>query len=286
MKLRKVMFAVLLLALGLANLYPGSCLAQSESTTLAMATPVAPSDVAPPPTASTSAPAPNLTPISAGREGDFGLSRVGVGVKMSTLGPGAEMAYALTRHIDVRGGFNYLNYTDTFTNDGVNYGGTLKFESGEVHLDYFLWHSLHVSPGLLFSNGSPLNATLGVPAGETFTLSGTTYESNAANVVAGTGALKFNTVAPSILLGVGNLVPRGDHRFSVRFEIGGAFRGTPTTALNFTGSVCDTTGNNCPNIATDSTFQSSVASQQAKFNNDISFLKFYPIISLGFGFKL
>ena len=215
------------------------------------------------------------------------LSRMGVGISLSpTLGPGAEVAYEVTPRINIRGGFNFFSYTTNFNNSGVSYGGTLKFESGEAHLDYFLWHSLHVSPGVLFSTGNMLSTNLSVPGGNTFSLSGTTYDSNSASPIAGTGTLKFNTVAPSILFGIGNLVPHGGHRFSMKFEIGGAYRGTPNIALNFTGSPCQQNGTNCLPVSSNQTFQTSVAAQQAKFNNDISFLKFYPIISLGFGFRL
>jgi hypothetical protein len=266
-------FAPLLLLFGIINLYPVSSLAQSESSTVAMASPAAASNPPGP---------------SAAEGGSSGvLSRMGVGISLSpTLGPGAEAAFEVTPRINIRGGFNYFNYTTNFNNSGVNYGGTLKFESGEMHLDYFLWHSIHVSPGVLFSNGSLLSAGLNVPGGSTFTLSGTTYASNPASPIAGTGTLKFNTVAPSILFGIGNLVPHGGHRFSMKFEVGGAYRGNPNIALNFTGSACQQNGTNCTPVATNSMFQSSVAAQQTKFNNDISFLKFYPIVSLGFGFRL
>lgn len=255
----------------------------SEGSSLAVTLPDAPSVAGS--RSATAAIVPSQAP-TVSTIGNHGLSRVGVGISMSILGPGVEAAYEVTPRINVRGGFNFFNYADSFTNDGVNYSGTLKLESGETYLDYFLWRSLHVSPGLLFSKADPLNANLTVLGGNTFTLSGTTFESNPASPVGGTGTLKLKTVAPAILFGFGNLVPRGRHRFSMRFELGGAFRGTPTVALNFTGSACDSTGANCQSANANSTFQNSILSQQNKFNNDISFLKFYPIVSLGFGFKL
>jgi hypothetical protein len=207
---------------------------------------------------------------------------------MSTLGPGADVAFNVAPHINIRGGFNYFGISESFTNEGTNYSGSLKLESGEAHLDYFFWRGLHLSPGLLFSNGDLFSGTIKVPGGQKFTLSGTKYMSDPEDPVGGTGALKFNTVAPTILFGCGNLVPSGNHRFSVRFEVGGAFRGSPSVGLNFTGSVCTkgAGGEVCQTTATDTAFQSSVTAQEHKFNNDISFLKFYPIISIGFGFKL
>lgn len=90
-------------------------------------------------------------------------------------------------------------------------------------------------------------------------------------------------IAPSIMLGIGNPVPQGKHHFAMRLEIGGAFRGTPNIGMNFAGSVCTTTiPQVCQNAATDSAFQSDVAAQVKKYNGDISFLQFYPVVSLGF----
>ena len=205
---------------------------------------------------------------------------------MGTLGPGADVGYRLTKRMNIRGAVNYFSITETFNNKGTTYGGTIKLESGEAHLDYFLWRSLHVTPGILFSNGNLFAGTLSVPGGQTFTLNSDTYTSNPSNPVAGTGQLKFSRVAPSVLFGIGDLVPRGKHHFSVRLEVGGAFRGTPTVGLNFTGSVCSATGTNCQSTASDAQFKTDVAAQVAKFNNDISVLKFYPILQFGVGFRL
>lgn len=278
-------FGATLLLFGSLYFYPASAFAQSEGSTIAMAAPAALFPALPQPASAGAASLPNPSPAEGG--GSNVLSRMGVGISLSpTLGPGAEVAYEVTHRINVRGGFNYFSYSANFNNSGVSYGGTLKFESGEVHLDYFLWRSLHVSPGILFSPGNLLSANLSVPAGNTFTLSGTTYESSSASPISGTGSLKFNTVAPSILFGLGNLVPRGRRRVSMKFEIGGAYRGTPGTVLNFTGTACLQNGTNCLPVNNNPAFQSSVAAQQTKFNNDISFLKFYPIISLGVGFRL
>jgi len=38
-------------------------------------------------------------------------------------------------------------------------------------------------------------------------------------------------------------------------------------------------------VATNSAIQSNVVAQQNKLNNDMSFFKAYPVISLGFGYK-
>ena len=276
-------------ALALPLLFAAASLCASSSSAQSSVLPAANlyADAVPAP-APVSAPAAAVpaAPKSHTAERSGILDRMGVGFRLSSLGPGADFGFALAHRINIRGGFNYFSYSQNFTNDGVHYTGSLKFQSGEAHVDYFLWKSIHVSPGLLFSSSNLVSGKLAVPGGQTFTVSNTDYTSSAANPITGTGALKFNNVAPSILFGVGDIVPRGDRRFSILFEVGGAFRGTPTVKLNFTGSACDASGLNCQNITSDPSFQTNVAAQQTKFNNDISFLKFYPIISGGISFRL
>jgi hypothetical protein len=286
--LRKSIIAVPLFVLIIANMHNLNAFAQSQGPAIAMADPA----TAPVATGASATAQPSAAPAGSAAAqteaaGAQGLSRMGIAINLSpTLGPGIETAYEVTQRINVRGAFNFFKYTDNLTSDGVNYGGSLKLQSEQINVDYFLWRSLHVSPGLLVSDGNLLTAALGVPGGQTFTLSGTTFESDPANPLGGTGALKFNRVAPSILVGFGNLVPRGYRRFSVAFEIGGAYRGTPKIGLDFTGNACSQIAMVCQPVASYAAFENSVTEQQTKFTKDISFLKFYPIISLEFGFRL
>ncbi len=101
-------------------------------------------------------------------------SRIGIGVKVSTLGAGLEVATPLGRKFNLRGGLNLFRYSRPITNDGIHYQGQLKFQSGEAHLDWFPFGGFHVSPGVLFYNGNELTATAMVPGGQTFSEGGAT----------------------------------------------------------------------------------------------------------------
>ena len=121
------------------------------------------------------------------------FSRVGIGIKMSLLGAGVEAAVPLTPRSNLRAGFNAFSYDRTFHKDGVNYGGQLSFRSVEAHYDWFPFGGgFHISPGVLAYNGNQLKANASVPGGQTFTLNSTTYASDAADPVAGTGKVAFN----------------------------------------------------------------------------------------------
>ncbi len=213
------------------------------------------------------------------------LPRFGIGIKFSSLGAGIEVATPLSRQINVRMGFNAFNYNPSFNQNGITYGGQLSFRSAETHLDWFpRAGGFHISPGVLY-NGNRLRAIASVPGGQTFTMNNTTYYSDPSNPVNGTGALAMNKIAPSLMIGWGNLLPRGSKHFTFPFEIGVAYVGSPRVSLNLNGRACDSTGLFCSNVNSDPTIQSNVQAEQTKINKDASPYKFYPVISTGFGYR-
>jgi len=209
---------------------------------------------------------------------------IGVGVKVSTLGIGGEAAVGLSQRSNVRFGLNVFSYGHTFDKDGATYKGTLDLRSAQATYDIFPLHWFHISPGVLLYNGNKVSAKVSVPGGQTFTLSNTTYLSDAADPVSGTGKLTVYKAAPIVLFGFGNLVPRSGH-FSVSFEIGAAYQGPPRVALNLVGSACDSSGLFCRSISSDPTIQSNIVAEQSKLNKSASPYKFYPVVSFGFGYK-
>jgi len=213
-------------------------------------------------------------------------SGVGIGIRVSTLGIGAEAAVAVTHRTNVRAGFNAFAFSRGYDNNGVHYAGDLKWLSGEAHFDWFPFAgNLHLSPGLIAYNDNHVNATATAPGGTSFKLSGTSYESDPADPVTGTAKLDFNKVAPTLLLGFGNLVPRRGRHFSVNIEAGVAFQGSPIIALSLAGSVCNPSGTSCRTIASDPTVQSNIQGQQTKISNDLSPFKYYPLLSLTVGYR-
>jgi hypothetical protein len=277
-----VLARVMCLSSALFSLVPTFCFAQDEigparlhAITLA---PDPNADASPGSPAAPASPVP-ASPIPLGSEGP---RHIGVGAKISLLGVGGEAAVALSKRINVRGGFNFFNYSRGFGKDGINYGAQLAFRSAEAHLDWFPLGGFHLSPGLLFYNDNHIDATAAVPAGQQFTLGGVTYSSSATNPVTGTAKLGFNKVAPSFLIGFGNLIPRNRRRFSFTTEFGVAYTGAPKASLNLQGTACTVPVAICVNAATDPIVQSNVQSEVAKVNHDVSVVKIYPLASFGF----
>jgi hypothetical protein len=223
-------------------------------------------------------------PPAPAKQSSEGRIPIGVGVKVSTLGIGGEVAVGLSHRSNVRFGFNAFSYGHTFDKDGATYKGTLDLRSAEVTYDIFPVQWFHISPGVLVYNGNKISANVSVPGGQTFTLSKTTYLSDAADPVSGTGKLTVYKAAPMLLLGFGNLAKRNGH-FSTSFEIGAAYQGPPRVALNLTGTACDSSGLFCRSISSDPTIQSNIVAEQSKLNKSASPYRFYPVVSFGFGYR-
>jgi len=209
------------------------------------------------------------------------------GVKTSLFGVGAELAARATHRTNIRAGFNVLGYSRNFNKDGADYDAHLSFRTVEVHYDIFPWaRSFHVSPGMLAYLGNPITANAVIPGNKSFTLGGVTYYSDPSNPAIASGRINFDQVSPAVTAGWGNLVHRDSKRFTMSFEIGAAFQGSPKTTLGIGGNVCDNTGVNCRSAASDPTVQSNIVSEQGKINKSMAPFKVYPIISVGFGYKV
>lgn len=212
--------------------------------------------------------------------------KVGVAVKVGVLGAGVDVAVPIGAKVNIRGGFSGFSLSQEFEDGGITLDAKLKLRSASAHLDWFPFGGgFHLSPGVMLYNGNEMNAVARVPGGTSFSLGNADYISNAANPVTGTADVVFKRVAPSLMMGWGNVVPRGSRRWSIPFELGVVFSKAPTATLNLAGSVCDTRGLNCRNLATDAGLQADVREQEAEINANIDILKFIPVFSLGFAFS-
>lgn len=218
-----------------------------------------------------------------------GLPRFGIGVNAGTLGAGIQAATAVTRKSNVRAGFSYFSYTGSTSSNsnGINFNGTLKLESAEVLYDQYLFGGFHISPGVALYYGNQATGTATMSPGQSFTLNSVQYYSSASNPVTGTGSLTSDKVAPELLFGFGNLLPRSSRHFSINFDMGVMFTQKTAIGLNLAGNACTngSTGN-CLPIATTPTIQSNLQAEQTKVNNTAGeYLKYWPVIRLGFGYK-
>ena len=213
------------------------------------------------------------------------VSRFGVALKASTLGVGAELGARLTNRVNLRVGFSGLNYSRTDSDSGLTYLGSLRLRSVQSVVDWFPWaHGFHVSPGLLLFDGNHVTAKAVLPTGQVLTSGEDAFISNPGNPVKGFAQSTMRKVAPMILFGFGNIVPR-TRRFSVSADFGVVFQGEPKTQFVLFGSACDSSGVYCSDIARDASIQEDVRSGQKTMQDELSVMKYYPVISVQFGYR-
>ncbi|HWF92786.1 MAG TPA: hypothetical protein VN684_10915 [Terriglobales bacterium] len=245
------------------------------------------------PTTSVDAADISLTPTQhsqtppAGKPSAFeSAGKIGIGVKVSSLGVGFEAAIPVMSRANIRAGFNMFQYDRTLSQDGVSYVGKLNFRSSEAYFDWFPFGgSFHLSPGVLLYNGNKITANASVPPNQTFSFNGQDYASDANDPLTGDAKLDFRRLDPAFVLGWGNLAPRGRKHWSIPVEFGAVYQNVPRLLLNFSGSACDAGGVNCQPVAGDPSFQSNLQAERDKLNHDLAPFKFYPVISIGFGYK-
>ncbi len=212
------------------------------------------------------------------------FSTAALGVTGSTLGPGIELAVPLARPFNLRVGGSYFNYQFPFAIDGLNYNMALKLTSGQGTIDWYPSRGgFHISAGALYFKNS-IAAAASVGPGQQFKLGGVGYINSVDDPVQGAASLKFQRkIAPMVLLGFGNLIPRSGRHISVPFEFGGAYLAPPQFGLQLAGTACTAQG--CFNTATDPSVRANLSAEEAKLNHDIRLLEVYPIMSIGLALR-
>lgn len=215
------------------------------------------------------------------------FTRVAVGVKVSPLGFGLEIATPLTSRLDLRVADNLFIHRNTFTYDGVDLNSKLTLSSMQAGIDIFPFrHSgWHVTPGVLFRNRNRAIANAFVPGGVPFSPGNGDYISSVADPVNGTLRIPLDSTAPALSVGIGSLFPRSGRHWSIPFEVGIAYIGPPKVTLNLGGSVCDPGSGVCQPIANDPQAQANIALEAKQIQNDLAPLKTYPILSVGFSYN-
>ncbi len=212
------------------------------------------------------------------------FSKLALGFKADTLGAGVELAAPISRRLNLRAAANTFNFRYLFNIDGIDYDAQLHFHSGQLAVDWFPFHGeFHISPGVLYFQNT-LTAKASVSAGQPFQLANTSYTNSVDDPIYGTADITYSRkIAPTITVGVGNLIPRTGRHISVPFEVGIAYLGAAKMNIKLAGTTCTTTG--CFNAATDPETQSSLQQEVQDLNGELVKYKLYPIVSLGFGYR-
>ncbi len=219
------------------------------------------------------------------------FSQFALGGGISLMGINLQAATNVNRYLNLRCAGNVFNYSvNNISTNGLVLNGSLNMATVGASLDYYPFpkHGLRVSPGVLFYNQNQVGVSVLATGGTSFKLNGDEYYSSSSSPVEGNASVGFNALNPAFTIstGWGNMIPRRRGRLSFPFEIGAAIVGSPSVNAALTqGQVCDASGENCVNVATDTTLTSDLQAQVAKYKNDLNPLKVYPIFSFGVAYS-
>ena len=198
----------------------------------------------------------------------LGLS---VGLKASTLGVGPEVGFSLAPRIGIRGGFNFLSVSRSFTTDDIDYNASFKLNTIHALLDLYLVGPLRLSGGVM-RNGNKLelsaDPTIAVQIGNT------TYQASDVGTIS--GKIDFRKAAGYAGLGIG-----GKGRVGFIMDLGFMFQGSPRVSYSATTTL--------PAGAAQTAFNTQVANEAANVQadvNDKSYLKLWPVVGFGLQIKI
>ncbi len=217
------------------------------------------------------------------------FSSLGVDAHVGIGGIGFDVATPISRIFNLRAGADFFGYGTSFQEEGANVTANLQLRSGHASLDWFPFGGrFRLSPLIVYGNNNRVQATAIVPSGSTVTLNGQDYISSATDPLHGSGSINFRKVSPGISLGFGNILPRTKSHFSVPVEAGFYYVGQPSLKVAFTGSACDPAqppAIGCQSVDQDPGFQQNLAAFIARNNNNLSYASFFPVFSVGLGYK-
>jgi hypothetical protein len=193
----------------------------------------------------------------------------GLGIKVGSLGIGAELTKSLTKKVNVRVGGNLFNYSYSGTEDDIEYDFELKLKNFQGLIDLHPSGGAFRLSGGLVSNSNVLDAK-GLATGN-YDIGNGTYTSSEVGTL--TAKVDFKRAVPYAGIGFGNAGSEGKGVGFI-FDLGVVFQGAPNAALTANGSASGR-----------AQFQSDLRLEEANLQEDLKVFKYYPVIAIGISFK-
>lgn len=190
----------------------------------------------------------------------------GLGLKISTRGIGVDVIRSFGSQFNIRLGGAYYNIAPEGEGAGEDYKYAADVNLLSVVLlgDYFPFDNIIRLTGGVILNLNAADLKL-IPA-KSYTVGGDTYDPETMGTLSAN--VDFNRFAPYIGLGLGNPL-KGGGSFQFTFDIGTMYQGGAAVDLSATGMLE-------PSAAPD---------QEQQLEDNLSWFKWYPVVSLGMVYK-
>lgn len=188
-------------------------------------------------------------------------------LKVSTTGISAEAMRSFGPKFNARLGFSFFSYSINGgggSGDDYSYDAKLGLFSIAALADYFPFErGLKLTAGLVI-NLNKFEADM--KPTKSYTVGGDIYSPDLLGTM--NAKISFNKVAPYIGIGFGNPTA-GSRGLGFSFDIGTIYQGSPKAKLSATGLI----------------EPSASPEQQEKLESNLSWFKWYPVLSLGLTYK-
>jgi len=186
-----------------------------------------------------------------------------VGPNVSTLGLGAEAGIRLNDYFGLRIGANYFTYSTDREYEDVEYDADINLLSGGAVLDVYPFGRIFRVTGGVRYNANEVD--LDSEPSSNVKIGGQTFTPSEVGKLE--GDIDFNKVAPYAGLGFEGIFLDGN--LSLAFDLGVLYQGKPEVSLDSNGT-----------LANDPAFRDALKEEEDDIEDDISFLGFYPVVSL------
>jgi hypothetical protein len=216
------------------------------------------------------------TLIAAAMGSTTAAADVAIYAKAGTLGYGGGVGIDVTESIRVRGEYTTGSFSPSdIDTDDVTYDPDLDLKSGALLLD---WHpfkggGFRVTAGLI-ANGNELKVKA-EPRASSYTINGQVYAASEIGTLK--GKAEFDSTAPYLGIGWGDAFGKDGH-FTFVADLGVMYQGSGDVTLNATCGPA-ATPTQCARI------QSSVAAEEKNLEDEISDYKYWPVLSIGLGYR-
>ena len=211
----------------------------------------------------------------------------GIDWHVGVNGAGFDFASALSSRLSFRTGLDFFAYSRQFSASGVPVDANIHLQSAHVDLDWYpRGGRFHIGPRMVFFNNNSFAGQSTVPSGTTLTLDGQDFTGSQTDPLQGSGKISFAPVAPGMTIGFGNLAAKKGGHWKVPVEAGFYYVGQPRLQVNFTGQACSPDDPTvCEDVSQDQDFQTSLAKFITRENHNLSYARFFPILSVGVGYS-
>jgi len=191
-------------------------------------------------------------------------------LKLGTLGVGVDLSSSFNDTFALRFNVNGMSVTQTDTQDGTDFEGTLDLFTAGALIDYYPFeNNFRFSSGLYY-NENGFTGKAKPTVGSTVEIDGTNYTLGDTGDIGSLDAdISFPSTAPYIGLGWGNDAHYQGWGFTL--DVGAMYHGTGNVDLKA----------NVNNELLADAIANDVAAEEQNIKADLEEFKFYPVVSIG-----